>query len=340
MKRKSFARSSMKSAYRLFAAVLVAGASAAADAQAPAAGQAQGYPSKPIRLVVPYTAGGGTDIIARAMAQKLTDSLGQTVVVENRAGANGNPGMEFVARSAPDGYTIVYALFAQFAVNPHLYPKLPYDPIKDFAPITLLIRSPYVLVVHPALPAKSVKELITLAKTGRVPLAYASAGHGSGANLSGEMLKNMAHIEMVHIPYKGAAPSVLDVMTGQVPLTFATWGGQAGQHTKAGRLHALAVTTAKRAPALPDLPAISETLPGYDLSVWYGMAAPAGTPREIVSKLNAEMVRVLAAPEFRQRLEADASEPIGNTPEQFSSYIKSEFVRWGRIIKESGVKIE
>ncbi len=329
----------MRTFDRWILAGLAAAASAVANAQAPVAGSAQAYPARPIRLIVPYTPGGGTDLIARSLAQKLTESLGQQVIVENRPGANGNIGMEFVAKSAPDGYTIVFALFAQYAVNPHLYSKLPYDPLRDFAPITLLARSPYVLVVHPALPVKSTRELIALAKARSAQLSYSSAGYGSGANLCGEMLKSMARIDLVHIPYKGAGALLPDLIAGHVPVSFATWSSS-GPYVRSGRLRALAVTTAKRVPVLPDLPAISETLPGYDLSVWYGIAAPAATPREIVGRLNAEIVRALGAPDFRQRIEVDAVEPIGSTPEQFGDYIRSEFVKWAKVIKEAGLKIE
>lgn len=300
---------------------------------------AQTFPVRPVRLVVPYAPGGGTDIVARALAQKLTEYLAQTVIVENRPGANGNIGMEAVARSAPDGYTLVYALSAQYAVNPHLYPKLPYDPVRDFAPVALIVRSPYILVVHPAVPVKSTKELIALASARRGDLVYASAGHGSGANLAGEMLKTMAKIGLVHVPYKGAGPALVDLVAGQVPISFPTWSS-AGPYAKTGRLRTLAVTTLKRVSVLPELPAIAETLPGYDMSVWYGVSAPAGTPREIVVRLNAEIVRALAAPDFRQRFEADANEAIGGTPEQFGSYIKTELGRWEKLIKSTGIRID
>jgi len=300
---------------------------------------AQTYPARPIRLVVPYTPGGGTDIVARALAQKVGEHIGQNVVVENRPGANGNIGMESVAKSAPDGYTIVYALFAQYAVNPHLYPKLPYDPVKDLAPVALMVRSPYVLVTHPAVPVKNLKELIALAKARSGQLTYASPGHGSGTNLSGEMLKFMAKIDLVHVPFKGASPALIDTVAGQVAMTFATWSS-AGAYAKTGRVRALAVTTAKRVSVLPDLPAISETLPGYDMSVWYGVSAAAGTPKEIVARLNSELNRALGAADFRSRIEVDANEGIGGTPEQFGDYIRSELARWGKLVREMGVKIE
>ncbi len=321
----------MLSAYRVMVTVMLAGASAFASAQA--------YPTRPIRLVVPYPAGGGGDLLARPLAQSLTETLGQQVIVENRGGAGGNLGMELVAKSPPDGYTLVLGLTAQFAVNPSLYPKMPYDPVKDFAPVTLLVRNPYILLVHPTLPVRSVKELIALAKARAGQLAFASAGNGSGAHLSGEMLKTMAGIDIVHVPYKGAAPAITDLIAGQVPVSFTVWRSS-GPHVKSGRLRALGVSTANRAPALPDLPAIAETLPGYDLPVWYGVAAPAGTPREIIARLNAEILRTLATPDSRKRMAMDAAEPIGGTPEQFGDYIRSEIVKYAKIVKESGAKID
>jgi hypothetical protein len=308
--------------------------SVAAVAQSGAA-----YPVKPIRFVVPYTPGGGTDLMARALAQRMTESLGQSVIVENRAGAGGNLGMEFVARSSPDGYTIALALTAQYAVNPALYPKLPYDPVKDYAPIMLVARNPYVLIVHPTVPAKSLKELVALAKVRAGQLTFSSSGNGSGAHLSGEMLKTMAGVNMLHIPYKGAGALLPDLIAGQIHLSFVTWSS-VGQHAKSGRLRPLGVTTVKRSPALPDLPAIAETLPGYDLPVWYGVVAPAGTPREIVTRLNAEILRVINMPDFKQRIEVDAVEPIGSSPEQLGDYIKSELVKWSKIVRDSGAKVD
>ena len=317
--------------YRVMIAAALAGSSAFANAQA--------YPTRPIRLVVPYPAGGGGDLLARPLAQSLTETLGQQVIVENRGGAGGNLGMELVAKSPPDGYTLVLGLTAQFAVNPSLYPKLPYDPAKDFAPVTLLVRNPYVLSVHPTLPARSVKELIALAKARPGQLAFSSAGNGSGAHLCGEIMKTMAGIKIVHVPYKGAAPAMTDLIAGQVQFSFLSWRSS-GPQVKSGRLRALGVSTANRSPALPDLPAIAESLPGYDLPVWYGVAAPAGTPREIIARLNTEILRMLATPDFRQRMEADAAEPIGGTPEQFGDYIRSEIVKYAKVVKESGAKID
>ena len=323
----------MLSAYRVLVAALLAGASVFAGAQA--------YPAKPIRLIVPYPAGGGGDLLARPLAQSLTEALGQQVIVENRGGAGGNLGMELVAKSPPDGYTLVLGLTAQYAVNPSLYPKLPYDPVKDFAPVALLVRNPYVLAVHPSLPVRSAKELIALAKTRAGQLVYSSAGNGSGAHLCGEMMKTMAGIKVVHVPYKGAAPAMTDLISGQVQYSFLAFRSSR-PHIMSGRLRALAVSTANRnhSPALRDLPAVAETLPGYDLPVWYGVAAPAGTPKEIIARLNAEILRTLATPDSRKRMEMDAAEPIGGTPEQFGDYIRSEIVKYAKIVKESGAKID
>ena len=300
---------------------------------------AQSYPVKPIRLVLPYPPGGGTDVIARPLAQKLTEQLGQQVIVDNRGGAGGNIGMEFVAKSPADGYTLLFALTAQYAVNLSLYPKLPYDPVRDYAPISLLANAPYLLVVHPTLPAKSVAELVALVKARPGQLSYSSSGNGSGAHLAGEMLRSLARVEIVHVPYKGAGPAMPDLIAGQVQLSFITYTA-AGPHIKTGRLRALGVTTAKRSPTLPDLPAIGETVAGYDSAVWYGFAAPAGTPPEIVSKLNTEVLRVLAAPDFRSRITLEAVSPIGSTPEEFGSFMKSEIVRWAKVVKDSGAKVD
>ena len=321
----------MKFAFRFMFMALLAGASAFASAQP--------YPARPIRMVVPYPAGGGADLLARPLAQSLTEILGQQVVVENRGGAGGNLGMEFVAKSPPDGYTLVLALTAQYAVNPTLYPKLPYDPVKDYAPVALLVRNPYVMSVHPSMPARSVKELIALAKARAGQLAFSSSGNGSGGHLCGEMMKTMAGINVVHVPYKGAAPGMTDLIAGQVQFSFLAWRSS-GPHVKSGRLRALGVSTLTRSPALPDLPAIAETFPGYDLPVWYGVAAPAGTPREIVARLNTEILRILSSADFRQRMEADAAEPIGGTPEQMGDYIRSEIVKYAKIVRESGAKID
>ncbi|HTD90897.1 MAG TPA: tripartite tricarboxylate transporter substrate binding protein, partial [Burkholderiales bacterium] len=253
---------------------------------------AQSYPVKPVRLVLPYPPGGGSDIIARPLAQLMSVSMGQQMVVENRGGAGGNIGMDFVAKSPPDGYTLVFAITAQLAVNPSLYPKLPYDLLRDFAPISLLGIAPYLLVTHPTLPVKSVKELVALARAKPDELRFGSAGNGSGAHLAGAMLNSLANIKTVHIPYRGGGPAMTDLVAGQLQLSYLTFTSSNG-FIRAGRLRALGVTTAKRSPVLPDLPAISESVPGYDSAVWYGVLAPAGTPADIVARLNREFLAAL-----------------------------------------------
>jgi len=309
----------------------------AAVALVPAA-MAQEYPAKPVTFFVPFAAGSATDTLARSLGQGVTAETKQNVIIDNRPGAGGNIATELVAKAPADGYTLLVAPSA-FSVNPSLYPKLPYDPVKDFAPVALLVRNPYVLSVHPSLPVRSAKELIALAKTRAGQLVYSSAGNGSGAHLCGEMMKTMAGINVVHVPYKGAAPAITDLISGQVQYSFLAFRSSR-PHIMSGRLRALAVSTANRSAALPDLPAVAETLPGYDLPVWYGVAAPAGTPREIVAKLNAEILRTLATPDSRKRMAMDAAEPIGGTPEQFGDYIRSEIVKYAKIVKESGAKID
>lgn len=299
---------------------------------------AQNYPSKPIRLVLPFPPGGGADVIGRLFAQKLTENLGQQVIVDYRAGADGIIGMELIASSKPDGYTIGLAHTSQYAIHPGLYPKLTYDPVRDFTPITLLGSVPYVLIVHPSLPARSVKEFIALAKSHPGQLLFASPGNGSVPHLAVELLKKTVGVDIVHIPYKGGGPAILDLIAGQVQFSMLTVN-TSGPPVRSGRLRALGLTSAARSAVLPDLPTIAETVPGYESTVWYGVAAPASTPRDIVDRLNAEIVRVLNTPEIRQRLTLETFQPIGSTPEQLGSHIKSEIARWSRIVKESGAKI-
>lgn len=301
--------------------------------------RADDYPSHVIRLVVPYAPGGGTDVMARRLAEEMSESLGQRVIVENVGGAGGNIGMQQVARATPDGYTIVLALTAQFAVNPSLYRKLPYDPVKDFDPVALLAVAPYVLVVHPGLPAHNVKELIELAKKEPGKLAYASAGNGSGAHLSAELLKSTAGIDMIHVPYKGAGAAYADLLAGRTQVMFSTYAPIAG-HLKAGTLRAIAVSTEKRAPGLPDVPAVSETLPGYRSDVWYVMAAPAGTPVDIVARLNKAALGALKSPAIREHLAKDLIHVIGSRPDEVKPFIQSEITKWGEVVKKSGATID
>ena len=301
---------------------------------------AQGYPAKPVRLVLPYPPGGGSDTIARPLAQRLSESLGQQVVVDNRGGGGGAIGMEHVAKAAPDGYTIVMALTAQLAVNPSLYRKLPYDPVKDFAPITLLAQGPYVLVVHPSVPAKSVKELVALARKRPNDLAYASSGNGSGGHLAAELLKSMTGGEMLHVPYKGGGPALVDLIAGQVQVLFSTWASGRG-HIQSGRIRALAVSTAKRPRAIPHLPTVAEAgVPGYDAGVWYALLAPAGTPAKIVDRLNREVLGVLKSPEYSKLLFDSAIDPSGSTPQALADYIRSESAKWAKVVKAAAIRID
>jgi len=300
---------------------------------------AQPYPQKSVRIVVPYAPGAGTDLHARAMAQRLSERFGQQVIVDNRAGANGIIAMESVARSAPDGYTLVYALPAQYSVNPALYPKLPYDPVRDFEPVMLVARAPLVLFAHPSVPARSVAELVKLAQTHPDSLVLASAGSGSAGHLSLEMFKMLSGTRILHVPYKGAAPSMIDLIAGQAQLSFLAWS-TAGPHVKTGRLRALGITSQMRANALPDLPAIAETLKSFDIANWYGLAGPKGTPGPVVSKLNAETMRILEDSELRSAFEREAIDIVGGTPEAFGEYLKSELAKWGKLVRASGVKLE
>src|SRR5665647_1547502 len=308
---------------------------------ASAGASAQSYPTKLIHLVVPYPAGGPLDIMARAIGQKLTEAWKQPVVVDNRAGAGGNIGADFVAKSAPDGYTLLMGAVATHAINPTLYGKMPYDPVKDFAPVALVAQVPNILVVNPSVPARSVRELIELARARPGYLNFGSGSTGSTGHLAGELFNTMAGVKMVHIPYKGAAPAMADLLAGQVQLMFDNLAS-ALPHVKAGKLRALAVTTLARSPAMPDLPTIAESgLPGFDLSTWFGLLVPAGTPPEIVAKLNAEVVRALNAKDMRERLEKMGAEPpANNTPERFAAFIRTEAAKYAKVVKDSGAKVE
>jgi len=314
--------------------VLTCIASAGACAQG-----AAGFPAKPIRVIVPYPPGGGADMIGRRLAQRITNALKQQVIVDNRGGAGGNIGMELAAKSPPDGYTLVLALTAQLAVNPALYTKLPYDPIKDFDPISLLASGPYVLIVHPSLPVKNVKELIALAKARPGQLSYASSGNGSGGHLAAALLESMAGIKMLHVPYKGGGPALVDLLAGNVQLLYSTYA-TSKPHIESGRVRPLGVSTLRRLTGVP-IPTIAEQgLPGYDAGVWYAVLAPAGTPRDIVSKLNSEIVRALNAPEVKALLEKADIETIGSTPEGLTKFMKSEIAKWNRVVRDANVRID
>ena len=301
---------------------------------------ADGYPSRPVRFVVAFPPGGGTDIIARSIAQKLAERIAQQVVVDNRPGAGGNIGTDIVAKSAPDGYTLLMGSAGPLAINASLFAKMPFDPIKDLAPVTLAASTPNVLVVHPSLRAATVKELIALAKARPGEINFASSGHGTPAHLAGELFNSMAGVRMVHVPYKGAAPALADLLGGQVQLMFSTMP-PALPHVKAGKLRALAVTSAKRSPAAPELPTVDEiALPGFEANTWHGVVVPAGTPGAIVARLNREIVAILHLPDVIERLSGQGAEPVGSTPEEFAAYIRAETVKWARVVRESGAKAE
>ena len=299
---------------------------------------AQVYPAKPIRLIVPYPPGGPTDLVGRALGQKLTEAWGQQVVVENRAGAASAVGTEVAARSPADGYTLLLGTSAGFCINPALGGKVPYDPERDFVPISLLVINPQILVVHPSLPVTSVKSLIVLAKSRPGQINYASVGNASPQHLGMEMLKRMAGIDMLHVPYKGTAPAVTDILAGNVSLMFNSMPSVLQQH-HAGRLRGIAVGSAKRSPAAPDIPTVSEAgLPGFEYVTWYGLFAPAGTPREIVSRLNGQIVKILADPELAKRFASQGAEPQSTTGEQLAQYRRAEHERWRKLIAQLKLK--
>jgi len=300
---------------------------------------AQSYPVNPIRFVVPYPPGGASDITARIIGQKLTEAWGQPVVIENRPGANGNLAVEHVAKSPADGYTMLMGNVGPNAISPILYPNLPYHAVTSFAPVTLTTTVPIVLLVAPSLPVKNVKELIAYAKANPNKLNFASAGNGSSNHLTGELFKSTVGIDIVHVPYKGDAPALTDLMGGQVSMMFTTVVA-AMPHIKSGRLQALAVASAKRIATMPNLPTVAESgVPGFDSSSWGGILLPAGTPKEIIAKMHATVVTILAMPDVKLRLSDLGAEVVGNTPEEFGSYIKSEMAKWGKVVKTSGASV-
>jgi tripartite-type tricarboxylate transporter receptor subunit TctC len=299
---------------------------------------AQPYPTRPVRFVVPFAPGGSTDTLARTLSQRLAESLGQQVIVDNRPGGHGNIGMEIVARAAPDGHTIVLGYIANLAIGPSLYGKLPFDPVRDFAPVTQIASSPNVLVAHPSLPAKSLKELIALAK--EKPFPFASAGVASVGHLTGEYLNSLAGTRLVHVPYKGSGQAVTDLLGGHVPLMFSGFSSTL-PHIKTGKLRPLAVTGAQRSPALPEVATIAEQgFPGFEATAWYGVLAPSGTPQPIVARLHGETVRALKLAEIAERLAGLGFEIVGSTPEAFAAYIRSEIRKWEKVVAASGAKPE
>jgi tripartite-type tricarboxylate transporter receptor subunit TctC len=323
--------------YKKLTAVLVLASAINPAAMAADKGVAGDYPNRSVRFIVPYTPGAINDFVARLVAQKLTEAWGKQVVVDNRPGGGTLIGTELVAKASPDGYTMLLVPTA-FAINVSLYGKLPYDTVRDFAPVTQIGTGPYLMVCSPQLPAKSVKEIVALAKAKPGTLSYASTGSGGSAHLMGELFKAMAGIDMAHIPYKGLAPGLTDVMSGQVSCTFGTQVAVGGQ-VKAGRLRAIALTGNVRSKAAPDIPTIAEAgYPDYHATGWWGVVFPAATPKPIISKTHTDIGRLLKLPDVREKLEVQGVEIIGNTPEQFAKFINEEIVRWGKAVKLSGAK--
>jgi len=305
----------------------------------PAAAQAQAYPSKPIRFLVPFAPGGGNDVVARLIGGKLSEAWNQQVVVDNRGGAGGNIAAEIVARSTPDGYTI-FLFNSANAIAPSLYKNVPFDPLRDFEPVILISTSPFALVVHPATPAQSVKELIALAKAKPKGYVYASGGNGSSTHLAAEQFKQMAGIELVHVPYKGAGPAFIDLLAGHVTLYFASIP-PALPHVKSGRVRALGISSERRSPLWPDLPTISEAgLPGYESGASYGLVTPARTPAVVVRKLNADVAKILSEPDVRSRLASQGMDIAAGTPQDFARSMKAEIAKWAQVIKTSGARVD
>jgi len=304
-----------------------------------AQGAAETYPARPVRVVIGLAPGGGTDLQARLFAQKLSENLGRPFVVENRTGAGGTIAYAQVAKSPPDGYTLM-GVTSGYTITPAVYSKLPYDPVKDFAPISLVAQAPFLLLTHPSLPVRSVKDLLALARAKPAMLDCGSAGHGSSTHMAYELFRTMAGVNIAHIPYKGTGPALIDAMAGQVHMLFGNVLSSL-THVKTGRLRALAVTTAKRSMVLPDLPTVSESgVTGYQNSTWFGLLAPAGTPSAVLSKLNAELVKTSQSPDIVERLAPDGGEPVGSTPEQFGRHLALEIARWRKVVKDAGMKVE
>ena len=300
---------------------------------------AQTYPDKPVRLIVPFGAGGPGDILGRLMSKKLTESLGQSVVVDNRAGASTIIGTEMAAKSAPDGYTLLL-ISTTHAVNPSLFKKLPYDPVRDFAPVTMVAATPFMLVVHPAVPANSVAELVAYAKSKPKQLNYASSGNGSSIHLTTELFASAAGIEMTHVPYKGSGPAFIDVMAGQVQLLFSSTVSSL-PHVKSGKVRGLALTSPKRAAALPNVPTIAESgYPGFESSSWFGLLVPVQTPQPVINRLLADVRLALKAPEVNETLVGQGAEPGGNAPAEFGAYFRAELQKWAKVVKAAKIEME
>jgi len=307
---------------------------------APLSAAAADYPSKPIRIIVAYTPAGTTDILARIIGQKFTEVWKQPTIVDNRPGAGGNIGTEIAAKSAPDGYTLLMTTAGPHGINPTLYPRLAFDPVKDFAPVSLVAMVPNILVVNNSLPVKNVRELVALAQSKPGALAFGAPGIGSTGHLSMELFKSMTGTNLVFVPYKGSAPTLQDLMGGQIQVVIDNMPPYLPQ-VKAGKIRALAVSTAKRSAAVPDLPTIAEAgVKGYEAAAWFGLVAPAGTPKDIVDKLAAETAAILKFPDVRDKLAGQGAEPVGDTPAEFSAFISAEIAKWAKVVKESGAKAE
>lgn len=305
----------------------------------PLAAAQQVYPNKPVRIIVPFPPGGTTDIVGRTIAENLSGSWGQSVIVENRAGASGTVGVDAAAKSAPDGYTLVLGVTGPLTIMPGINPQLPYDPLRDLVPITLVAAVPSVIAVHPSVPARDLRELIALAKSQPGKLSFASGGTGTSVHIAGELLKSMAGIDILHIPYKGGAPALNDVMGGQVSMIIENMP-QLLPHVRAGKIRALAVTTQERSAALPDLPAVAEILPGYAATTWFGLLAPAGTPQDIIKKVQADVAKIVTLPGVKERLASLGAEVIASTPDAFAAHLRSEKLRFAKVIKDAGIKID
>lgn len=302
--------------------------------------RAQPYPAKPIRMVVTFAAGGGADFVGRLLAQRLSEVLAQQVVIDNRAGANGAIGNEFVAKAAPDGYTLLLGAAGPLTVSPALYTKLPFDTLRDFAPITLAASSPFTFALHPSVPARTLKAFIALAKAEPGKLNFGSSGTGGSPHLAGELLKSMARINILHVPYKGLGPALTDLLGGQIDMVVADVS-LVLPHARAGKLAVLGVTSATRSSVMPDTPTVSEAaIPGYAAGTWYGVLAPAATPADILSRLHAETVKIVASASMRERLLTQGSEPGGNTSAEFAAFVRSEIDKWRKLVKTANIKIE
>ena len=313
---------------------------AAAAATLPLGASAQNYPTKPITIVVPFAAGGTTDILARLVGQHLSTELGQPVVVENKAGAGGNIGAAYAAKAAADGHTLFMGTVGTHAINASLYKKLPYDPVKDFAPLTRVAMVPNLLVAHPSQPFKTVSEMIAYAKANPGKINFGSPGNGASPHLSGELFKSMTKVDMVHVPYKGSAPAVSDLLGGQISIMFDNLPSVI-PHVRSGKLRAIAISTAKRSADLPDVPTIAEAgVPGYEATSWFGLFAPAATPAPVLAKISTALGKVLANADVRKKIDDQGGEPANETPAQFADFIQKESLKWGKVVKESGASLD